>query len=59
MLRDAHLEKNKSPLYNFDPEQEQSNYVTSFIGTGRFVNADGFAVRDTFMNFFNEEGEVD
>lgn len=58
MLRDAYLENHGSPYYNFDPDQEQSNYITAFTGCGGFAQTEGFAVRDQFMNYFNNEGEV-
>lgn len=58
MLRDAYLEKNNSTYYNFDSDQVPSPYMTSFTGHGGFARGDGFEVRDQFMRFFNDEGQV-
>lgn len=53
-LREAHLEAQKSPYYEFDPaELPPSDNFIPLARRGGFANIDGFAVRDCFMDYFN------
>jgi len=54
LLRDAYLEKQRNPYYELDPnEQPPTKSFLPLSRTGGFSNADGFAVRDLFMEYFN------
>lgn len=59
MLREGYLEKNGKVFYYYDPgESRPINNMTSIVREGGFLNADGFLVRDTFKQFFMNEGAV-
>lgn len=59
MLREAYLEKNKNPYYEYEPEKTPPiDNIISFSRSGGFSNAEGFSVRETFKSFFNNEGAV-
>lgn len=59
MLRDAYLEKNNKIFYQYDHEKCMNNiHFTPLINEGGFANAEGFTVRDSFKEYFNNEGAV-
>lgn len=54
LLRDVYLEKQGNPYYALDPnEQPPTKSFLLLSRTGGFLNADGFAVLDLFMVYFN------
>lgn len=54
LLRDTYLEKQKKPYYELDPiEPPPTKNLLPLARTGGFSNADGFAVRDLFVEYFN------
>ena len=60
LLRDAYLESNKKPYYEMDTSQmPPSENFTALARGGGFANAEGFAVRDAFTEYFNSRaGQV-
>lgn len=58
LLRDAFLEKNNQPYYNYDENMKLPENITPLRNVGGFANADGFAIRDEFANFFVQEGAL-
>lgn len=60
LLREAYLEKNGHPHYEYHSNEQTSktNTLQNFCRTGGFQNKDGFQIREGFMTFFNEEGAV-
>lgn len=59
MLRDAYLEENGRAFQEFDSSEPiPTNNMIQIARGGGFANADGFAVRDAYKDFFNHEGAV-
>lgn len=58
LLRDAFMERNKQPYYEYDPKVQMSNNINPLAGAGGFANAAGLDVREMFTNYFNEEGAL-
>lgn len=56
LLRDAYLEKNSKPYYEYDSKVQMPESVTSLTGAGGFGNADGLEIRELFTDYFNDEG---
>lgn len=61
LLREAYLEKDQRPHYEYDSSEKTSNTNTfqNFSRTGGFQSFDGFQIRDEFLHFFNQEGALD
>lgn len=59
LLRDAYLEESGRAYQEFDSSEPiPTNNMIRITRGGGFANADGFAVRDAFKDFFNNEGAV-
>lgn len=54
MLRDGFLEKENVSFFQFNSsEQLPTQNMISLHATGGFANAEGFDIRDKFMDYFN------
>lgn len=54
MLRDGFLEEENVDFFQFNfSEQLPTQNIISLCATGGFANAEGFDIRDEFMNYFN------
>lgn len=59
MLRETYLEENGRAYQEFDSSEPiPTNNMIPIAREGGFINADGFVVRDSFKDFFNNEGAV-
>lgn len=60
MLREAYLENTGRAYYQFDPENStpNENVMVPFLNESGFTNAEGIIVRDTFKEYFSNEGAV-
>lgn len=60
LLREAYLEENGQPFFEERKSSTtfQINNLLPITRGGGFTNAEGFLVRDSFKDFFNNEGSV-
>jgi len=59
LLRNAYLEENGRAFQEYDSNEPiPTNNMIQIARGGGFTNAEGFAVRDSYKDFFNHEGAV-